>query len=748
MGFNRRDFLRCIVVSAGTLGVTGLVGCDDNNDHDGTTPDEGLPVGTSYFPQSVASGDPKPESLVLWTRVHDADRLGEDLAAVLQVATDRGFTELVVQVGTTAQAAFDGCLRVKVTGLEPRTTYYYRFLYEGAGTLYRSRTGRGRTAPASDDDVPVRYAVANCQDYIGRYYNAYLPLLQDENDDLDFVVHLGDYIYETTGDPSFQQIGAERAIDFDDQAGAIELGTAPDTYYAAASLGNYRQLHATYRSDPVLQQVHERFPFVCLWDDHEFSNDHWGDTATYLNGLASETDLARKHNAEQAWLEWMPIDDAPDGGVAVTDILNTGADRLYPNTRIFRDLRFGRHVHLILTDTRSYRPDHLIPEDAFPATILLDQPTLEAALGAPTVAAMASQLSPYVDFAGLDATRRGTLLAVFSGLYQQAGLDSSAAAIQAATVLSGDLDVNYLNLVLQAAGETTALIDPTGLPAGLSYLLLGKQDLYSSLGSRSLAVQASFDLFAQLLAGSHDERLLGDATVGQEAWFLDRVTASTATWKVVGHSISNTSLVLDLTQDPAALGLPAEAQTALGIIQGTPGLDVFANRFYLNVEHWDGFPNKRKALLDQLRTVPNTVIIAGDIHAGFVTDHSVGANTLYEFTANSISSTPFAEEVDKAVSGISGLNAVPGIDVLVANLGALLDPHVSSTLVEQQLVFQDVNRNGVVVMSAGADELRARYYLLPAEAVATSYYDDPQGALAQLTLREYRLGADGVLSAV
>lgn len=211
------------------------------------------------------------------------------------VATDPWLHRIVVASEVIAHASDDGVAQVKLTDLKAKTQYYYRFVYEKAGQYLGSAIGRAKTAPQPQDGSPVRFGLANCQDAIGRYYNTYFAALVQ---DLDFVVHVGDYIYETTGDPSFQ--GATgRGVVFTDTAGAIAL-EAPSgrTYYAAASVSNYRELYRFYRSDPLLQRMHERFTFVNIWDDHEYSDDCWGDTATYFDGLRNEKNTARRRNAE------------------------------------------------------------------------------------------------------------------------------------------------------------------------------------------------------------------------------------------------------------------------------------------------------------------------------------------------------------------------------------------------------------------------------------------------------------------
>jgi len=306
---SRRKILKSIVVVAGA-GVAGSVleACGSQDLRDGAT----------YFPQSVASGDPKTDSVVFWTRVHDPAASG-DLALRLEVARDRGFDDVVSsQSGLPATATHDGSIKVKVTALTAGTTYYYRFIYQDArGRNWTSRTGRTRTAHAAADDVAVRFAILNCQDYIGRYWNTMRRLAQLDLD-LDFLLAVGDYIYETTGDQSFQTPTSGRSITFEDQAGVETVGTGASRFQAARSVDNYRQLYRTYKSDPNLQTLHEMYPVIATWDDHEYSDDCWGDVATYTSGVKNEKDTERRRNAEQAFFEFMPVDDGAAAGVIDT----------------------------------------------------------------------------------------------------------------------------------------------------------------------------------------------------------------------------------------------------------------------------------------------------------------------------------------------------------------------------------------------------------------------------------------------
>ncbi len=403
--FTRRRFLKTVVVSAGAVGAGGLIGCgsssssqhgDSNTSTSGSTDvnpitDESLfvvnkPTSINTFPQSVASGDPRHNSIILWSRIESSS--AADLGAALQVSTsETDFTEetIVARAQLSAEADHDHCLKVKITDLDAGTTYYYRFIYDGTPTV----VGRFKTAPALDSTSNVKFAVASCQDFTGRYYHTYTKLLEEGNEDIDFVVHLGDYIYETDGDPSFQASSPDRLVEkigggkgFDDESGAIEILDSDGnvSHHAANSVDNYRQLYRTFRSDETLRTVHERFAFICIWDDHEFSDDSWQENGTYFDGTQLENSIARKKNAEQAFFEYQPLDVDPSSGLRESaGQFNVEQADLFPS-QIFRSFRFGQTMSLTMSDFRTYRPDHAIEEDRYPGEMALTQTDLARTL--------------------------------------------------------------------------------------------------------------------------------------------------------------------------------------------------------------------------------------------------------------------------------------------------------------------------------------------------------------------------------
>ncbi|RNF29757.1 alkaline phosphatase [Massilia aurea] len=341
---DRRGFLRSsayfTVASAGGL----LAACGGSDD----TP----PQGSFSFPLGVASGDPKEGSIVFWTRCAPKSG-GEEVELRLEVATDAAFTQVTGVVELRAAPTYDHTVRAKLTGLAPATRYYYRFR-AGADL---SPVGQAKTAPAAaSTPAQMRFAWMTCQDWSINHWAAMGMLAAEE---LDFIVHLGDYVYETVG-ADFQSGRAEPAharINLPDGV-TIEGGAR-----YANTLADYRTLYRTYRGDARLQALHAKCPMIVIWDDHEFSDDCWQDHQTYDN--ANQQQTSRRRNATQAWAEYMPI----DWGDVSFDLNKAG----YDNIRIYRDFRFGTLMHLVMTDQRLYRDDHVVNEAAY-ASMLQGDP--------------------------------------------------------------------------------------------------------------------------------------------------------------------------------------------------------------------------------------------------------------------------------------------------------------------------------------------------------------------------------------
>ncbi|HWA89751.1 MAG TPA: alkaline phosphatase D family protein [Rhizomicrobium sp.] len=317
------------------------------------------------FPLGVASGDPAPESVLLWTRRESA------MPLTVEIAQDEAFARVVATSLVTPRPENDWTVRVLAAGLKPRTTYWYRFSdAEGRG----SRIGRTRTAPARDDDAPVTFAFVSCQNENLGANNAYRRMIfedgaKPEAERLDFVLHLGDFIYELVWYPEDKKDYYDRAVR---DIVRYPKGEKHENYHVPVDVDDYRAIYRAYLADPDLADARARFPFVCMWDNHEFSWQGWQSFENYGDGpFPAQT---RKLAAAKAWFEYQParvlqpgaadwnkfpdikVVDAPitrfsDYGFGEEDNNRRAVGRL----RMPRTLHFGRHVDLILTDNRSYR---------------------------------------------------------------------------------------------------------------------------------------------------------------------------------------------------------------------------------------------------------------------------------------------------------------------------------------------------------------------------------------------------------
>ncbi|MEU8518551.1 alkaline phosphatase D family protein [Streptomyces sp. NPDC048577] len=274
------------------------------------------------FLHGVASGDPLPDGVLLWTRVTPTaeavpgSRTGPDVAVGWEIAEDRAFARTVARGTATATATSDHTVKADVRGLRPATTYHFRFT--AGGTV--SPVGRTRTAPAPDSAAPgIRFGVVSCANWEAGYFSAYRHLAGRA--DLDAVLHLGDYIYEYAG-------GAYPEAKYTVRRHAPE--------HEIVSLADYRTRHGTYKTDADLQALHAAHPVIAIWDDHEFANDAWsGGAENHTPGAEGEW-AARVAAAKQAYFEWMPVRASTEGTV-------------------YRRLRFGRLADLHLLDLRSFR---------------------------------------------------------------------------------------------------------------------------------------------------------------------------------------------------------------------------------------------------------------------------------------------------------------------------------------------------------------------------------------------------------
>jgi alkaline phosphatase D len=273
------------------------------------------------FTLGVASGYPQPDGIVLWTRL--LGNLGPFAIPVRwEIATDEAMRTIVAAGAAEAQPAWAHSIHVEARGLTPGRWYWYRFL---AGDAV-SPVGRTRTAPAAGAAAArLRFAFASCQHFEYGYYTAYRHMVAD---DLDLVVFLGDYIYESSSRRN--------------QVRMHERADEPLT------LDEYRARYAHYKSDPDLQSAHRAFPWIVTWDDHEVDNDYAGDRQE--DGAPPEEFLLRRAAAYRAYYEHMPLPARmrPNG----------------PDMQIYTTLEWGSLAGFYLLDGRQYRSPHACPRKA------------------------------------------------------------------------------------------------------------------------------------------------------------------------------------------------------------------------------------------------------------------------------------------------------------------------------------------------------------------------------------------------
>ena len=239
------------------------------------------------FAHGVASGDPGADSLVIWTRISVAGE--EPVRVVWEVARDADFSDMLAKGETDASSGGDWTVKAVPSGLPDGERVFYRFII-GEDV---SPVGAGRTLPAGGVDR-ARFAVLSCSNYPFGLFNVYDQIAR--RDDLDAVLHLGDYFYE---------YGREG---YGGEEGAA-LGRQHEPAHECVTLADYRARHAQYKSDPCLQAAHGAHAFITIWDDHETANNSWSGGAENHDPASEGLWDDRRRAALQAYYEWMPIRD-------------------------------------------------------------------------------------------------------------------------------------------------------------------------------------------------------------------------------------------------------------------------------------------------------------------------------------------------------------------------------------------------------------------------------------------------------
>ena len=265
------------------------------------------------FFHGVASGDPLPDAVILWTRLTTPASTADTV--YWEISTDTLFTSLLQSGFAMAMPARDFTVKVDVQGLQPDRWYYYRFRHQNAFSLM----GRTRTAPAPSSQTEARFAVLACSNYQDGFFNAYRDIVRQN--EVDAVLHLGDYLYE---------------YGINDFSPGIDSSRLHSPSGEIFSLGEYRARHSQYKLDEDLREIHRQFPFICIWDDHETANDAWTGGAQNHTEASEGPWEERKNAGRQAYYDWMPIRDRVSGQ---TDTIR-------------RQLHWGGLISLILLDTR------------------------------------------------------------------------------------------------------------------------------------------------------------------------------------------------------------------------------------------------------------------------------------------------------------------------------------------------------------------------------------------------------------
>src|SRR6185295_2631086 len=342
MKISRRSFLKAAAAMGASLAWVGRARGSRVHWHERR----------DLYPQGVASGDPDPHSLILWTRRPFAQ--GTRQLLTVEVSEDEAFRRVIAHAQAPVSSAADWTARVLIGGLKPARTYWYRFTdTDGNG----SRVGRTITAPMPNDPRTVNFAFVSCQDVNEGKLNGYRRMIYEDErapaaQQLDFVLHLGDFIYEVARIP--------------------DGGKSGNLHYPL-TVDGYRAVYKGYLADPDLQDARARWPFVNIWDNHEFS---WQGRQSILQaGAPPQPGQTVKVAANQAWFEYIPARVSPPSGslaefgtVAVKNVKIDQWDGnglgIEPNnlTAIrsliaYRALRYGKHLDLLITDQHSFCGD-------------------------------------------------------------------------------------------------------------------------------------------------------------------------------------------------------------------------------------------------------------------------------------------------------------------------------------------------------------------------------------------------------
>ncbi len=325
---HRRKFIKGAAITTGAILSSAIVPpleAADNKANEAPQPDPSIKT----FPHGVASGDPLSTQVIIWTRI--TPQQGIDNMLVKWSISKNDSMEPVAITGEHATSAeADYTVNVDVKGLSPSTQYFYQFSYNND----KSVVGSTRTTPDNTEE-PLEFAVISCTNYTAGFYNALERIAQRPT--LNAVIHLGDYIYE----------GTQRNFDAQNNMPDDDYEATHFVKHHAYWLHFFRRRYSINRLDPNLQHAHQQHPFITIWDDHETANNAYKDGAKGHDPNNDGEWLDRKNAARQAYFEWLPI--RGDG------------------SKIYRSIRFGKLMELVLLDTRLEGRDKQIYNASDPA---------------------------------------------------------------------------------------------------------------------------------------------------------------------------------------------------------------------------------------------------------------------------------------------------------------------------------------------------------------------------------------------
>jgi len=338
---DRRRFLTSFGLGVAAIAVGG---CGDATPDETLTAPQDFPLGLPLpFAHGVASGDPLSNRVILWTRVTNVDPSETPVPVAWEVARDPELRQVVARGSQDAIAARDWTVKVDVIGLDPATTYYYRFAALGETSI----VGRTRTAPAAAVDN-LRFAVLACSSYWSSYWSGLGHLAR--RDDIDLVIHCGDYIYDYPDEDELV-----RARNGEDD-------TALPDYRDWLDISELRRRYALWRSDPNLIAAHQQHPWFLVWDNHDIDEDYGNELPTPHDGETSTTTLEQ---TTQVFWEWTPSRPPRADGSGELVLVDDGS---YPEPEdsrlLYRRLPYGPLADVFGVDTQIGLPGHRLTLDA------------------------------------------------------------------------------------------------------------------------------------------------------------------------------------------------------------------------------------------------------------------------------------------------------------------------------------------------------------------------------------------------